>query len=60
MHKSNIYRNIFMKILEEDSVAGDGGSFGDTQPTATFQSGDNYATGDSRNIFGGFPVKVQK
>jgi len=60
MEKSNLYFNTFIKILSEDSIAGDGGSFGELQPTDTTFSGDNYAPGDARNIFGGLPNKVQR
>lgn len=60
MEKSNLYINTFLKILSEDSVAGDGGAFGDLQPTSTTFSGDNYAPGDARNIFGGLPNKIQR
>lgn len=60
MEKSNLYLNTFKKILSEDSIAGDGGAFGDLQPTSTTFSGDNYAPGDARNIFGGLPNTIQR
>ena len=60
MEKSNIYFNTFIKILSEDSIAGDGGAFGELQPTATTFSGANYGDDDARNIFGGLPNKIQR
>lgn len=60
MEKSNLYSKTFKKVLEEDSLAGDGGAFGNVQPTAGTFSGDTYAPGDSRNVFGGLPKKIQK
>lgn len=57
MVKSNLYSNIFNRILLEDNIAGEGGAFGTPSqaiydPNTSITSGDKYAPGDSRNIFG--------
>jgi hypothetical protein len=53
---------LVLQVLEEDNVAGGAGSaFGPgVTSTATPFSGDNYARGDARNLFGGISVKGKK
>jgi hypothetical protein len=62
--KSSIYSTIFQNILLEDIIAGDGGAFGTAQEPIyspnNITSGDTYARGDSRNIFGNAKVKIQR
>lgn len=54
------FRTIVEQVLFEDSVEGGAGSvFGaGVASTATPFSGDNYAKGDARNLFGGPPPTV--
>jgi hypothetical protein len=49
------FEKLVLSTLEENSVAGGVGSvFGaNVSQTATPTSGDNYAKGDARNVFGG-------
>ena len=57
------FRTIVEQVLSEDSVAGGAGSvFGaGVANTATPISGDNYAKGDARNVFGGaFPSMLTR
>lgn len=59
--KSSLYSIIFQNILFEDNFAGNGGALGSAQTPIyspdNIVSGDTYAPGDSRNIFGrGKPV----
>lgn len=62
--KSSIYSTIFQNILLEDIVAGDGGAFGTAQEPIyspnNITSGDTYARGDSRNIFGRGKIVIQR
>jgi len=53
---------LVLQVLEEDNVAGGAGSaFGPgVTSTATPFSGDNYAKGDARNLFGGVTAKGKK
>jgi hypothetical protein len=54
------FRTIVERVLHEDSVEGGAGSvFGaGVASTATPFSGDNYAKGDARNLFGGPPPTI--
>lgn len=53
---------LILQVLEEDNVAGGSNSaFGSgVTSTETPFSGDNYAKGDARNIFGGIVTKGKK
>jgi len=53
---------LILQVLQEDNVAGgEGSAFGPgVTSTATPFSGDNYAKGDARNLFGGVTVKGKK
>jgi len=53
---------LVLQVLEEDNVAGGAGSaFGPgVTSTATHFSGDNYAKGDARNLFGSVTAKGKK
>ena len=59
------FEKAFYKSLQEDNAAGAGGVFGDAGSMghggALTPAADFYASGDSRNIFGGVaPVKKKK
>ena len=64
MQNSNPYANIFIKILNEDSISGAGGVFGDSQqlysPNGGIQSSDTFAPGDSRNIYNNKKPVIQR
>jgi hypothetical protein len=53
---------IILQVLEEENVSGgESSAFGSgITSTATPFSGDNYAKGDARNLFGGVSVKGKK
>lgn len=53
---------LILQVLEEDNVSGGAESaFGSgVTSTETPFSGDNYAKGDARNIFGGVAAKGKK
>lgn len=60
----NKFQTLVKNILESN-VAGVGGVFGTPQtpvynPPEQISSGDNYAKGDARNIFGGVFTKNSK
>lgn len=63
--KSNLYSNLFTRLLREDSFAGDAGAFGDVvdgpiyDPDSNINSGNKYAPDDHRNIFGNKKPTVQ-
>lgn len=55
--KSSLYSKTFIKLLKEDSFAGDAGAFGDAgqaiyDPQTNINSNDGYAPGDARNVIG--------
>lgn len=49
-----------LKSITEDNSAGAGGAFGTPQETPNMTSGDTYARGDARNVFGGKLTKKKK
>jgi len=62
-----LFSNIFIKILNEDNVAGVGGVFGSGpsigsifNPPSQISSGDNYAPGDARIPFVFGEIKKNK
>jgi hypothetical protein len=52
--------NNLIKKLNEDMTTGSVFGAGQAHPTAVGQSGDFYAPGDARNIFGGITKKKKK
>ena len=59
---SNLFENRFIKLLEDMTAGGEGSAFGPgVDSTANQFSGDNYAPGDARNLFGsGKMPKIQR
>lgn len=50
---SNLFEKRFIKLLEDMTAGGDSSAFGPgVDSTADQFSGDNYAPGDARNLFG--------
>ena len=56
---NSLYYNVFLKVLQEDNIAGSGGVFGSTV-SGGFNSSDFYAPGDSRIPHGLGAEKVKK
>ena len=51
---NNLFENRFVKLLEDMTAGGAGSVFGSgVDATADQFSGDNYAPGDARYVFGG-------
>ena len=59
---NNLFEQRFNRLLEDMTSGGEGSVFGSgVDSTATQFSGDNYAPGDARNLFGsGKMPKIQR
>jgi|13_taG_2_1085334.scaffolds.fasta_scaffold152000_2 hypothetical protein len=57
---NNLFEQRFNRLLEDMTAGGAGSVFGSgVETTADQFSGDNYAPGDARNVFGGKSPVVQ-
>ena len=57
-----LFNQIFRNVINESMTAGGAGSVlgSGVTSTETQFSGDNYATGDARNVTGNIKVKLQR